>query len=139
MLPKHHIFSRQELFDYVATHLLTQKGKAKSNGVCVYLDPKSGRKCAAGCLIPDDLYDPAWDVGGVNVMVLWSAGALPNVSYHDLGLLRKLQIIHDLDPVVVWREELLHCATVRGLLFNEEEYRLSDLEDDHPDDFEDIG
>ncbi len=44
--------TKQEIFDKVATHLLTQNEKAlNSVGGCVYRTDK-GLKCAVGCLIP---------------------------------------------------------------------------------------
>lgn len=50
----------QEIFDYVVQHLADQKCRSaveNEDGVlmCKYRDDK-GRKCAIGCLIPDDLY-----------------------------------------------------------------------------------
>jgi hypothetical protein len=50
----------QEVFDQVANHLLTQNKRSVSatdNTLCVYRSP-DGLKCAAGCLIADDEYDP---------------------------------------------------------------------------------
>ena len=45
--------NRQEVFDKVAIHLLTQNAKAlNSGGLCVYKTP-NGLRCAVGCLIPD--------------------------------------------------------------------------------------
>ena len=50
----------QEIFDKVATHLLTQgkrAGHLMDDGEfrCMYRGPE-GTTCAIGCLIPDDLY-----------------------------------------------------------------------------------
>lgn len=50
----------QEVFDAVATHLLTQNARSvteDSPGTCLYRGPE-GRKCAIGALIPDSLYRP---------------------------------------------------------------------------------
>lgn len=47
-----------DLFGQVARHLLTQKAKAKSpGGGCRYLDD-AGLRCAVGCLIRPDVYNP---------------------------------------------------------------------------------
>lgn len=48
----------QEIFNKVATHLLTQgKRSVASDGSCMYRGPE-GTKCAIGCLIEDDEYHP---------------------------------------------------------------------------------
>lgn len=50
----------QEVFDQVKTHLLSQKVKSMSRTLedtCAYRSANS-LKCAAGCLIGDDEYDP---------------------------------------------------------------------------------
>lgn len=41
----------------IATHLAKQRGQSHSNGRCMYRNG-SGRMCAVGCLIPDELYHP---------------------------------------------------------------------------------
>jgi hypothetical protein len=44
----------QEVFDQVATHLLTQRQRSTTKGNCAYRGD-DGLKCAAGCLLgPDD-------------------------------------------------------------------------------------
>jgi hypothetical protein len=54
----------QELFDKVVQHLADQKVPAVeivANRVeCKYRD-KNGNKCAFGCLIPDEVYDPGME------------------------------------------------------------------------------
>jgi hypothetical protein len=53
--------TKQEIFDKVATHLLAQgKPSFTRFGGCQYRGP-NGAKCAAGVLIPDDLYDPGYE------------------------------------------------------------------------------
>ena len=48
--------SLQDIFDFVAAHLMTQGVVSEDqNGQCVYRSP-DGLKCAIGCLIPDDAY-----------------------------------------------------------------------------------
>ena len=48
----------QEVFDFVVNHLRTQgKQAVDRDGDCQYCTP-DGLKCAVGCLIPDDKYDP---------------------------------------------------------------------------------
>ncbi len=51
--------NRQEIFDTVAKHLLTQNRQSVTLiCTCLYRGPE-GLKCAIGCLIPDELYKPA--------------------------------------------------------------------------------
>lgn len=54
--------TKQEMFDKVAEHLLKQGGPAwdDKDGACKYRAP-NGRKCAAGCLIPDNMYRKEWE------------------------------------------------------------------------------
>lgn len=48
--------TNQEIFDKVATHLLSQGKRSALGGVgCAYRGD-GGLQCAIGCLIPDELY-----------------------------------------------------------------------------------
>lgn len=50
--------NNQEIFDKVATHLLTQGVPARTETLgCRYRTPRGGLKCAIGALIPDEMYD----------------------------------------------------------------------------------
>lgn len=64
------MISKQETFDTVARHLFKQgrravKGDPDGRSMCMYRAP-DGSSCAAGCLIPDEEYDPAFDVPAKN-------------------------------------------------------------------------
>ncbi len=55
---------KQEIFDKVAKHLLTQKARctdSKTGRRCLYFDPETKMKCAAGCLIPDRDYSESFE------------------------------------------------------------------------------
>lgn len=52
--------TEQEIYDTVCAHLAKQGMRSIEHGRCQYRD-RAGRKCAIGCLIPDDLYDPRMD------------------------------------------------------------------------------
>lgn len=53
----------QEIFNTVATHLLTQNARSMGTAPqmegrgCLYRG-ENGRMCAVGCLIKDEFYDP---------------------------------------------------------------------------------
>jgi len=49
------ILTKQEMFDKVAVHLLTQ-GKRSTQGTSCAYRGDGGLKCAIGCLIPDERY-----------------------------------------------------------------------------------
>jgi hypothetical protein len=67
--------TRQQIFDKVLTHLRKQQyqsigtftdphgNKQKS---CMYWDKETGRKCAVGCLIDENLYDPRIEGVAIN-------------------------------------------------------------------------
>ena len=56
------MYTNQEAFDKVVRHLVAQGRPAiNANGSCAYLS-EDGRKCAAGCLIPEDVIN--LDFGG---------------------------------------------------------------------------
>lgn len=95
--------NKQETFDYVVSFLVAQGKQAvavvKSNVtgqmVCAYRAP-DGCKCAAGCLIPDDKYNPKWEgVAVVNSSVDVNDVSTYLQAEHDLHLVSKLQQAHD--------------------------------------------
>jgi hypothetical protein len=104
----------QEVFDTVTAHLLTQKECSKNaNGNCAYRG-LNGLKCAAGCLIPDECYNP--DMEGSNWGTLIGGGfGVPEVHRN---LIARLQTIHDNCPVETWYSNLKELANSKGLSFN---------------------
>lgn len=83
----------QEIFETVARHLFAQGRPAYdlSDG-CLYRGP-NGTKCAVGCLIPDDRYDPAMEHHAVQDLSR-EAFNLPEIKDHE-DLLASLQNVHD--------------------------------------------
>lgn len=51
------MFTSQLIFDTVLAHLRNQGQRSYDGHMCLYRGP-DGLQCAAGCLIPDDLYVP---------------------------------------------------------------------------------
>lgn len=89
--------SNQEIFDRVATHLFTQGMQSIETRGCLYRGP-NGTKCAVGCLIADEDYDPEMDSPHreTHVMALKTSGFLPPyLQSANLTLLRELQDSHD--------------------------------------------
>lgn len=113
--------TKQETFDIVARHLLTQGCKAESNDQCQYR--ADGRMCAAGVLIPDDLYDPEWDRRGATIFScpgdpdsgLQAPGECIKEQGHDLVLVDQLQDVHDTSTVYEWMERLSFVAKLHNL------------------------
>jgi len=84
----------QEIFDTVAKHLFEQGKPAlsSSGGMCVYRG-KNGLKCAAGILIPDEMYND--DMEGRTIEETF----LPDNLHKSVDLIMELQEIHDVaDP-----------------------------------------
>lgn len=109
--------TNQQLFDTVATHLLTQRTRsiATKNGRptrCAYRGRKNTR-CAIGCLIPDDRYDAAFEGFAVKKPEIRKAAGLRSAQ---LPLAEELQQIHDMVDPPFWRLHLHLVARERRLL-----------------------
>ena len=108
-----------ELIATVRTHLLQQNAKSlNQQGRCLYRGPE-GKKCAIGCLIPDDRYEerfeghgfaghsyaPGIDISNPSscfLALIRAAGISPS----QLPLAAELQAIHDSHPVEEWAARL---------------------------------
>ena len=108
------MLSDQELFDKVVNHLRVQGCKALENEHCKYRTA-SGLKCAAGCLIPDDMYKPSME--GMNIIgVIQNNPNLEDVISNP-GLISRLQFIHDWIEVMSWEESFKGVAIQFGLVY----------------------
>lgn len=103
----------REAFEIAAAHMLAQgKRAATDDGKCYYRGP-DGTKCAIGALIPDEVYQPKWDIS-------WSSESAVVFLYRDEqvvpylptspGLATELQSVHDMCPPERWSEELMKLA-----------------------------
>ena len=133
---------KQELFDKVSKHLLTQNAKSVRFRPVYDQWPECRYRgdnhlsCAVGCLIDDKYYNP--DCEGVSVPTdlanissysedkrpLVLANSLTkslgySLNTAELSLLRSLQFIHDTYEVEDWKRELKDLAFREGLTFNE--------------------
>jgi len=88
----------EEVFEYIKHHLLTQMKKCVNDrGLCLYRN-EQGLKCAAGCLIPDDLYNPDLE------HERWSALVRQQFAPADhKQLIQRMQYMHDERPVSDWK------------------------------------
>jgi hypothetical protein len=92
--------NQQEIFDKVASHLITQGVQAVRNRwvgypSCAYRGD-NGTMCAAGCLIPDEEYNPEFE--GLPWMdVRPDIPSLASLTDKDHDLISSLQYVHDND------------------------------------------
>ena len=102
----HKLPSSQEIFNLVVEHLFKQ-GRPAYDGVqgCMYRT-HDGLRCAVGVLIPDDLYDKAFESNQSNFVIQKLLDAdLADWREHE-DLLMRLQSIHD------------HCSRTEKGTFN---------------------
>lgn len=113
----------QEVFDQVAAHLMKQMKKSSNGNVCVY-HSKDGLKCAAGCLIGDDEYDPRfeghrWDSLALGYALdFFEKFVAVDVPKFHMDLICELQRLHDDFVVEEWKQQLHDLANKFNLSFN---------------------
>lgn len=106
----------QEVFDQIVQHLLRQGKAAKSaTGACKYrAETVEGiLKCAAGCLIADDGYDPLME--GTTWDDLMTDRKVPSAH---CDLIWDAQIIHDSVLLEDWPSSFKEVAAKHGLKYN---------------------
>jgi len=125
-------FTKQQTFDIVVKGLAAQGFEralaTDSYSSCMYRDDK-GRKCAAGQLIPDELYNPEMEKMGSICYIFdddfdrdrYSLYELSGLVEHDRKLLIDLQDAHDLSMgSTVDRDALLRVAVKHELTIPQE-------------------
>ena len=117
--------TKQEIFNKVYTHLLTQKEKAIDKGKCKYRLQKEDKilRCAAGCLIPDDKYNS--DFEGFSFYFISKPQNEKQEKFakvqKELGLFQEskfiglLQLVHDNFFVEQWKNRLEEIAAENDL------------------------
>jgi hypothetical protein len=105
----------QEIFDKVATHLLTQNKRSigfDGSVKCCRYRALDGSRCAVGCLIPDNEYSETME--GARVRKL--TGVLDRLELRaHVDLLAHLQATHDSYEPCQWRDNLRLVAIKHGL------------------------
>ena len=103
----------QEVFDYVSHHLLTQNQQSITASKCAYRGD-DGLKCAVGCIIADDEYNPIFDDSRESAITRLVKDGKIKVDKH-LELLQKLQGVHDTCPTIMWKDQLKSLAKSQEL------------------------
>lgn len=105
-----HKYTSQEVFDYIANHLLSQGEKCQEiddiddGPLCVYKN-SDNQRCAAGCLFGQGEYNPSFE--GNNWVNLRDKGIVPETHF---GLITALQRVHDTQQADEWYTELKQLA-----------------------------
>jgi hypothetical protein len=102
--------SFQEIFDFVASHLLTQNERAMEEGyLCKY---RIGNlKCAVGALIADEDYNHGFEGNSlITLKGIREHSIFNDIEEERLMLLNDLQTVHDRNVVVLWPERLYSLA-----------------------------
>lgn len=117
---------KKQVFQTVATHLLTQNSKSVDGsdlGNCAYQN-NDGKQCAIGVLIDSKNYKSDLESQAADALEVIQAvekSLDTNITKSDRDLLCQLQDIHDYINVRSWREEL------EGLARREFNKTLEDL------------
>lgn len=101
----------QEVFDQVASHLLTQKNKSQDQELSCRYRGNDGTSCAAGCLISDSEYDEIMMEGQTWQTLVYNKRA-PDAHMY---LIDELQATHDKVAEGLWKLQLELVAKNNGL------------------------
>lgn len=107
-----HNWTEEQLFDYIADHLLAQRKRSIniekhdtfSNEFCAYRG-NDGLSCAAGCLIPDDLYEEKMEHQNWDDITCDFPLLQPKNKKLDI-IIKNMQHLHDTMPVEKWEEKI---------------------------------
>lgn len=101
----------QEVFEKVTRHLLEQNEVAFKNGRCEYRTvTDNGRvlKCAAGCLIPDEMYSETFEgKAAYQLESLWDS---LGIAEHTDLILSLQDDVHDYTTPDEWPSALVEVA-----------------------------
>lgn len=118
--------TKQEVFDRVKAHLLTQNRRSTIHSAafssyekCAYRGT-DGLKCAVGCLIEDEFYTPDMESLGVSTgkikhAVMASLKLTSDEYYQLVTILEDLQEVHDRDVPNNWKDALVNVANLHRL------------------------
>ena len=110
--------TKQQIFDTVHKHLLTQNKKAvdiNETANCQYRTPE-GLTCAVGCLISEDKYNKRWENKSVGTLPIGAFVAMNVQKTSEMSdFLFRLQCVHDNSPVSTWHSKLRAIAKENDL------------------------
>lgn len=104
--------TNQEVFDKVVKHLRAQGRKAVSDSMaatCRYRT-EEGLKCAVGCLIPDNEYNPSFEGYSVGSLQAGGRASPKSLARLDRKLLLRMQAVHDHHVVPEWEHQFTEVA-----------------------------
>ena len=109
--------NRQEIFDKVKSHLLTQNEQANSGEGGYCYENYKGLKCAIGCLLPKEHPGLEYDHGIIKLLEVYpDLGEFFDISDNlDVIFMHDLQIVHDSYEPELWPELLNKVARAWGL------------------------
>ena len=111
----------QEVFDLITSRLLAQDQQSFDGAQCRYRF--NNLKCAAGYLIPDDLYSEKFE--GISIRGLCGRYSFKNVFGFEpqtpatLLLISSLQLVHDYSGPDQWSSKFVKVAKRFDLEYNE--------------------
>lgn len=101
--------TKNEIFNKVATHLLKQNKRSENEvggSTCLYRGPY-GLKCAAGVLIPDDVYEPRMENTLIMDLCMQYVSLRNLIGAENIPMVQALQHVHDCVPPSHWRGALV--------------------------------
>jgi len=130
----------QEIFDTVLTHLAKQQAQATDGSTCKYLD-LNGHRCAVGCLIKPEHYNPSIEGSVIGTMSMKDARkiakdrnyqtdvkglalrialnkSIGGLTKNKLRLLEHLQFFHDNYYMDLSEYEQAKCVQETAKTFN---------------------
>lgn len=112
-----HKHTAQEVFDVITDHLITQGKQSKSESGACYYRGKENLKCAAGILIPDNMYVHQMELRDwISVYNTYGPKGISEEKTH-IFLIRELQLIHDECKPPCWVYNLQKLAKMYKLKF----------------------
>lgn len=104
----------QQMFDYLAGHLIKQGRPAMRNGKLAYWG-EDGTRCPFGLLIPDSCYHESFE-DRTSPSLYRFLPVEVHAEIHELALpITCCEYVHNIVPPAQWREELERMAVLIGL------------------------
>jgi hypothetical protein len=108
----------QQAFTAMVEHLRKQQQRSRlANDITCAYRGQDGLKCAVGVLIPDEIYDKAYEGLDVQSAIQTSKPLAKLLGHVELEMLQDMQNIHDFQPTEQWERRFELCAADYGLTF----------------------